>query len=184
MAKLQHRTISKRTVDGLSVEEKKDTVFWDRELPGFGVRVYPSGSRVYVVQCRTRGKSKRVTLGRHGVISADQARRKAAVTLARIKGGEAPEPVSSSVVTVAVLAERYLREHVAIHCKTSSGKLYRRALERFVLPAYGHLGVEEGGTGAGIGASLRVAGDTVSGEPCVGDTEQAVQFGGALGVAA
>ena len=144
MAKLQYRTISKRTVEGLSVEEK-DTVFWDRELPGFGVRVYPSGSRVYVVQCRTRGKSKRVTLGRHGVISADQARRKAALTIARIKGGEAPEPVSSSVVTVAVLAERYLREHVAIHCKASSGKLYRRALERFVLPAYGRLGVEEVG---------------------------------------
>ena len=30
-------TISKRTVDGLSVEAK-DAVFWDRELPGFGVR--------------------------------------------------------------------------------------------------------------------------------------------------
>ena len=46
MAKLQYRSISRRTVDGLSVE--KDTVFWDRELAGFGVRVYPSGSRVYV----------------------------------------------------------------------------------------------------------------------------------------
>ena len=44
MAKLQYRTISKRTVDGLSVDEK-DIVFWDRELPGFGVRVYPSGSK-------------------------------------------------------------------------------------------------------------------------------------------
>ena len=29
-------TISKRTVDGLSVEAK-DAVFWDRELPGFGM---------------------------------------------------------------------------------------------------------------------------------------------------
>ena len=48
MTKLQYRTISKRTVDGLSVDEK-DAVFWDRELPGFGVRVYPSGSKVYVV---------------------------------------------------------------------------------------------------------------------------------------
>ena len=142
MAKLQYRTISKRTVDGLSVEDK-DTVFWDRELPGFGVRVYPTGSKVYVVQCRTHGKSKRVTLGRHGVISADQARRKAALTIARIKGGEPPEPEFSDGVTVAVLAERYLREHVAIHCKASSGKLYQRALERFILPAYGHMGVEE-----------------------------------------
>ena len=41
-------TISKRTVDALSVEEK-DAVFWDRDLPGFGARVYPSGRKVYVV---------------------------------------------------------------------------------------------------------------------------------------
>ena len=144
MAKLQYRTISKRTVDGFSVEEK-DAVFWDRELPGFGVRVYPSGSKVYVVQTRTSGKSKRVTLGRHGVISADQARRKAALTIARIKGGEPPEPVRSDAVTVAELVQRYLKEHVAIHCKPSSGKMYRRAVEKFVLPAYGHLAVEEVG---------------------------------------
>ena len=144
MAKLQYRTISKRTVDGFSVEEK-DAVFWDRELPGFGVRGYPSGSKVYVVQTRTSGKSKRVTLGRHGVISADQARRKAALTIARIKGGEPPEPVRSDAVTVAELVQRYLKEHVAIHCKPSSGKMYRRAVEKFVLPAYGHLAVEEVG---------------------------------------
>ena len=144
MAKLQYRTISKRTVDGFSVEEK-DAVFWDRELPGFGVRVYPSGSKVYVVQTRTSGKSKRVTLGRHGVISADQARRKAALTIARIKGGEPPEPVRSDAVTVAELVQRYLKEHVAIHCKPSSGKMYRRAVGKFVLPAYGHLAVEDVG---------------------------------------
>ena len=141
MAKLQYRTISKRTVDGLSVADK-DAVFWDRELPGFGVRVYPSGTKVYVVQCRADGKSSRVTLGRHGVISADQARRRAALTIARIKGGETPEPASPATVTMTALAERYLKEYVAVHCKPSSAKLYRRALDKFILPAYGTLTVE------------------------------------------
>ena len=110
---------------------------WDRELPGFGVRVYPSGAKVYVAQCRADGKSRRITLGRHGVISADQARRKAALAIARIKGGEAPD-----TVTVAALAERYLKEYVAVHCKPSSAKLYRRVLDKFILPAYGILAVE------------------------------------------
>ena len=142
MAKLQYRTISKRTVDGLSVDEK-DAVFWDRELPGFGVRVYPSGSKVYVVQTRAKGKSKRVTLGRHGVISADQARRKAAETIARIKSGEDPEGKPASTVTVADVAARYLKEHVALHCKPGTAKLYRSVVKRFILPAYGHLAVEE-----------------------------------------
>ena len=142
MAKLQYRTISKRTVDGLSVDDK-DAVFWDRELSGFGVRVYPSGSKVYVVQTRTTGKSKRVTLGRHGVISADQARRKAAETIARLKSGEDPGGKSASTVTVADLAARYLKEHVALHCNPHTAKLYRSAVQRFILPAYGHLAVEE-----------------------------------------
>ena len=90
MAKLQFRTISNRMVAALKVG--KDTGFWDRELTGFGVRVYPSGARVYVAQTRGPGGPKRVTVGRHGVISADQARRRAALIIARVKAGEEPIP--------------------------------------------------------------------------------------------
>ena len=41
MAKLKLVTLSSRTVEALKAE--KDTVFWDRELTGFGARAYPSG---------------------------------------------------------------------------------------------------------------------------------------------
>ena len=140
MAKLKFRTISKRTVDALSVEDR-DAVFWDDRIPGFGVRVYPSGSKVYVVQTRHRGKSRRVTLGRHGVITADQARKKAAETINRIKsGGEAVERGS---VTVAELAARYLDEHVDVRCKESTRKMYRSVVERFIVPSYGDEAVAE-----------------------------------------
>ena len=77
MARFGKKTISRRTVEALKVE--KDTVFWDSELSGFGVRVHPSGRKVYIVQTRARGKAaKRVTVGRHGVITAEEARRRAA----------------------------------------------------------------------------------------------------------
>ena len=56
MAKLHYRSISRRMVEELEVE--KDTIFWDRELPGFGIRVYASGKKVYIVQTRARGKSE------------------------------------------------------------------------------------------------------------------------------
>ena len=54
MARLNSGTISRRTVEGLPAEER-EAVFWDRELSGFGVRVYPSGSKVYLVQTRAGG---------------------------------------------------------------------------------------------------------------------------------
>ena len=82
-------TISKRTVDGLSVEAK-DAVFWDRELPGFGARVYPSGRKIYVVQSRGPGGSKRITLGRHGELTVEQARKQAVAVIDRIKKGRGP----------------------------------------------------------------------------------------------
>ena len=44
MAKLKWRSISRRTVEALKVE--KDTVFWDRDLPGFSIRVYASGTKM------------------------------------------------------------------------------------------------------------------------------------------
>ncbi|MXX16399.1 MAG: DUF4102 domain-containing protein, partial [Gammaproteobacteria bacterium] len=142
MAKLEYRTISKRTVDGLSVEDK-DAVFWDRQLPGFGVRVYPSGSKVYVVQTRINGRSKRITLGRHGVITPGKAREKAAETLALLKSGHDPVEKPGRGVPVAELAARYLKEHVEVHCKKRTGVIYRSNVQRFILPAYGHLPVEK-----------------------------------------
>ena len=93
MATPQYRTLSKRIVDRLAVDGK-DAVFRDRELPGFGLRVYPSGAKVYVVQTRCAGRSKRVTAGRHGDVSPDQARKEAARIIARIKAGETPVPVA------------------------------------------------------------------------------------------
>ena len=141
MARFETRTISRRTVEALKVE--KDTVFWDRELSGFGVRVYPSGSKVYVVQTRANGKAaKRVTVGRHGVLTAEEARRRAAVIVARIKAGEdpVPEPMAAKLAegpTVAELARRWLDEHVAVRCKPKTAYSYRLIVEKHILPALG-----------------------------------------------
>ncbi|MCY4393568.1 MAG: integrase arm-type DNA-binding domain-containing protein [Rhodospirillaceae bacterium] len=141
MAKLQRTTVSRRTVEALAVA--KDTVFWDSELPGFGVRVYPSGRKMYVVQTRAGGKAaKRVTIGRHGVITAEEARRRAALAIARIKGGEEPalEPVKSGAdkgPSVAELAAAYLEEHVAVRCKPATARGCRILVEKHILPALG-----------------------------------------------
>ena len=142
MAKLQRKSISKRTVEALSAE--KDMVYWDSKLPGFGVRVYPSRSKVYIAQTRAKGESRRVTIGRHGVITADQARQRAALIISRVKAGEDPIPAPMAPKpapgpTVAALASRYLEDHVAVRCKPSTAAQRRFLLRKHVLPALGSL---------------------------------------------
>ena len=109
---------------------------------GFRVRVYPSGSKVYLVQTRSGGKSRRVTIGRHGLVTAEQARRKAAGVIAAIKAGEEPVLTTSPQAngpTLADVGERYLREHVAVRCKPTTAGAYRHALNRFLLSSFGSL---------------------------------------------
>ena len=134
-------SITERTVAALSAGS--DTVVWDRALTGFGVRVYPSGAKVYVVQARGPEGSRRVTVGRHGVIGAAEARRRATLIVARIRAGEAPvpQPPEPTSIAVAALAERYLREHVAVRCKPTTAAQYRLAIERYIVPALGTLAV-------------------------------------------
>ena len=143
MAQAQYRTLSKRVVDRLCVNGK-DAIFWDRDLAGFGVRVYPSGKKVFVVQTRAFGRSKRVTLGSHGKLTAEQARKNAAAVIARIKKGQPPVPPEPAPVpTVADLAERYQREYVAMHCKPATVSHYRLMLRKHIVPAFGERLVAE-----------------------------------------
>ena len=134
-------TISKQSVDGLSVKGK-EAVFWDRELPGFGVRVYPSGTKIYVSQCRGPNGIKRLSLGRHGEITADEARKQAAAAIARIKQGEDPSarPLKRAL-TVADLAERYMEGHVKVHCNAHTQGIYAGSLRNHILPAFGAMAV-------------------------------------------
>ena len=138
-------TISRRTVEALSVD--RDTVFRDRSLTGFGVRVYPSGGKVYIVQIRGPEGAKRVTVGRHGVITADRARSRAALIIARIKAGEDPVPAPMAAKpagpTVAEIAARYLEKHVDVHCKPKTAKTVRRVLARHIVPEFGKLALVE-----------------------------------------
>ena len=140
MAKPEYGTLSNRAVGKLAVE--KDTVFWDRELTGFGVRVYPTGARVYIAQARGPEGPRRVAVGRHGVIHAEQARQRAALIIARIKAGETPvpEPMKpSGGPSVAEVAARYLTEYVSVRCKPSTAAATRSVLENHIVPTLGKL---------------------------------------------
>ena len=105
--------LTKKIVDEAKPAEK-DVWLWDSQLPGFGLRVKPTGLKSYLVQYRDAGnRTRRVTIGRHGVITTEQARLEAQQLLASVARGDNPAErriEESEEPTIEDLAERYLRE--------------------------------------------------------------------------
>ncbi len=84
--------ITSSIVESLPVADR-DQYIWDFDLPGFGVKVTPAGSRVYLVQYRMggrKGRTKRITIGRHGSITTEAARETALRIKDTIHSGRDP----------------------------------------------------------------------------------------------
>ena len=134
---------SKRAVDAPGLRDR-DVVFWDEDLPGFGIGVYASGRTFYIAQCRGPAGIRRVALGEHGELTAEQARKRARAAIRRIKRGEEPGPgLEFATTTVADLAERYLEGHATVNCNAHTRKVYQSALRNHILPALGSKPVTE-----------------------------------------
>lgn len=104
--------LTKRVVDAAESREK-DYVIWDDELPGFGLRVFASGKRSYVLQYRALGRSRRYTIGLHGVWTPESARQEAKVQLGRIAQGDNPaeeRQLDHKAITVKELCTLYLND--------------------------------------------------------------------------
>ncbi|MCY3828377.1 MAG: site-specific integrase [Rhodospirillaceae bacterium] len=135
--------LSKRTIDRLSVE-RASAVFWDSELPGFGIRVHATGRKLFVAQARTPGGlPKRATVGRYEDMDAEDARLKAAGMIDRIRRGRDPVPTTPEEPTVADLAARFMTAHVEMNCKPGTVESYRSLLRLCILPGLGGLRLSE-----------------------------------------
>lgn len=78
--------LSKTTVDAAEPRAARYIV-WDDELPGFGLRVEPSGAKSFVARYRAEGggrsaAQRQATIGRYGTLTVVQARAAAAKILA------------------------------------------------------------------------------------------------------
>ena len=137
--------ISKRSVDAVKAGGT-DTVYWDGELTGFGLRVRRSGRKSYVVQTRIAGKLCWFTIGPHGPLNPDQARARALEILACAKKGIDPRDANArreAEPSMADLGRRFLEEYVPVHCKPSTREEYSRSVRLFVDPVIGELRVPE-----------------------------------------
>jgi len=131
--------ITKRSVDAAAPTEK-EFFLWDDELKGFGLRVYPSGRKMYLAQFRAGGRLRRVNIGLHGAVTPDLARTEAMKHLSQVRLGADPagdRDRRKASPTIKEFGQRFLDEHVASHCKPSTQAEYKRSVELFINPKLG-----------------------------------------------
>lgn len=136
--------ITKKTVDALTAR-RREYMLWDADIKGFGVRVHPSGRKVYLVKYRLDGRVIKKTIGPHGAIPPAAARARAAeIITAAMTGRDLTGRVLSpptDTTTMHELAGRFLDEHVPVHCKPSTAHSYGIAIRQHVVPRLGSLSV-------------------------------------------
>jgi len=106
--------LTKRAVDALEAPKEGQVFQWDGELRGFGVRAIPSGLKTFILQYRNiEGRSRRIVIGRYGVLTVEKARDQAKIKLGMVAAGADPANESSAsreAITVAEVCDWYLRE--------------------------------------------------------------------------
>ena len=112
--------LTKTALDDLrakAIEAGKTIYAWDSELTGFGALATAKGSASYFVEYRIGGRgtpNRRLSIGKHGHITPEQARKKAKVKLGDVADGvdvaqaEKEKKQRLAVGTFRELAERYL----------------------------------------------------------------------------
>jgi integrase len=101
--------LTKSFVDSLD----KEGFYWDKDLRGFGIRI--SGqTKSYIVQSRINGKDTRRTIGRHGVFTAEEARKRAREILVQMANGIDPKEEARAQreerITLAELFDAYISQ--------------------------------------------------------------------------
>lgn len=138
-------TAGKLTQSLVKALESRDSdyVRWCGELPGFGCRVRPSGSKSFIAQYRIggrRGVTRKVTIGTYGKLTVEEARAEARRVLrnAELGNDEAAERTKlRKEMTVSELCDEYLRDGID-HKKPSTIATDKGRIERHIKPLLGN----------------------------------------------
>lgn len=115
---------------------KHQCIYWDQALECFGLRVYPSGRRVYVCAYRVGRRRRLARLGRADVLTLDQARKKAMAYLGMAANQEDPQSDSDAqrkLKSVDELCAAYIENHAKkkkVTWKDDQSQLTRRFLPK------------------------------------------------------
>lgn len=140
-AEARRGKLTKRFVDSVEIpaaNQKYGVLYWDTELSGFALRVFPSGRKVYLVDYfDKRNRQHRIKLGPHGVLTPDRARELAKDILSGVRLGK--DPVEErQAARGAITFHRLVEDYVRLRCaEKKSGAEDARILTRECVPAWG-----------------------------------------------
>lgn len=98
--------ITKRIVDAFQPDGTAERFLWDSELKGFGVRMMPSGVGSYIVKYRTaENRQRKMTIGRIGTMTTEEARQLAREHLTSASKGGDPSSERKQLRKNATLSE-------------------------------------------------------------------------------
>ena len=154
------------------VADGKDRTFFDTALSGFGVRVTPAGTKVFIARAQVAGKPRKVAVGTFPFVTVAAARREAREALDAIRRGADPakdkadqrRAIEYGAVTVADLAERWMTEVVRPKRKPRTIDDYERILAKHILPALGNVAGQGFDLGTGQQVSRLDGADTAARE--------------------
>jgi len=135
--------LNKTSIDQLDLK-KSDYFVWDTQLPGFGIRVYPTGRKVYLIQYRAGSDTRRYKLGHHGHLTVQQARKAAQAKLGEVAMGGDPSrdrQRENKRPTMSQVCDEYL-EYGCGHKKASTIQADTYRLERHIRPVFGRRKVD------------------------------------------
>ena len=141
--------LGRRAVNEAAPRAKRYTIY-DSTLPGFGLRVSPSGEKSFVFVYRAgsgrAAAKKRVTIGKASELSPEQARKEAERLKANVRLGADPqgERVQQKMApTFAESATMFLADHIGPKRKAATLAWYTDIFERQVFPKLGSMKVAE-----------------------------------------
>src|SRR3954452_48604 len=141
--------LTQLAVDKLAPPSIGRTVYWDRHLPGFGIRVTANGAKSWVAMYRVNGKAVMETIGTVARIPrVDEARHAGRASMEKAAAGNNPvvekrlEGVGAETNTTATAVARYL-DHCDRTLKPKTTKEWRRIFEHDVLPQWGERALSE-----------------------------------------
>lgn len=133
--------LTKRAIDALR-PEAAERFYWDDSLPGFAVRVKPSGARSFLIQYRTpNGDTRRLTFAKVGTLTPDEARARARKLLAEVAGGvdvSSTRRAKRRAPRMAELWAMYEERHAKAKKKPASAACDARNWRLHLAPVLGH----------------------------------------------